>query len=127
MWTGAKIKDGYGRIMINKKSVLVHRYSAEAYFGPFDPDLCVLHSCDVPNCVNPLHLRLGDRKDNMADAIARNRIPNQQKVSCLRGHALDEDNVYVTPKGHRQCKQCRNIRTIAYRERKKASHGIHAR
>lgn len=36
-------------------------------------DALVLHSCDNPPCVNPLHLRVGTHLENCADAVNRDR------------------------------------------------------
>ena len=32
------------------------------------------------------------------------------KTRCLRGHPLEGDNVYVSPRGHRSCRACRALR-----------------
>ena len=47
---------------------------------PVPEDLFVLHSCDIKNCVNPHHLRLGTAKDNAADAVARGQMPTGEKA-----------------------------------------------
>ena len=41
--------------------------------------LWVLHACDRPRCCNPLHLRLGTPKMNMADCVARGRHRNGRR------------------------------------------------
>lgn len=38
---------------------------------------------------------------------ARNRRVRTPVTACVRGHELAGDNLYVTPKGRRQCKECR--------------------
>lgn len=38
--------------------------------------LHALHSCDVPTCFNPDHLRWGTRQDNVADRVERGRSGN---------------------------------------------------
>jgi hypothetical protein len=41
----------------------------------------VMHTCDVPACVNPDHLRVGTHTENMVDMVAKGR---QSRVG--RGH-----------------------------------------
>lgn len=75
LWTGpvGNEKLGYGRIRLDGESVYVHRLMYELTNGPIKDGLFVLHKCDVPACVNPSHLYLGDHKQNMKDKRDRNR------------------------------------------------------
>ena len=72
-WTAAKTKKGYGSFWPNKNFIQAHRYSYEYFKGKIPKSLFVLHSCDNPPCVNPDHLFLGTQKDNVKDAIIKNR------------------------------------------------------
>lgn len=76
LWKGYKNHYGYGKIRINGKLKFVHRLSYELHFGDIESDLEVCHKCDVRNCVNPDHLFLGTRKDNMRDMSAKGRTYN---------------------------------------------------
>ena len=58
---------------------LVHRISYELSVGPIPSGLGVLHRCDVPNCVNPAHLYVGDQQDNMRDAKDRSRTATGER------------------------------------------------
>lgn len=74
LWTGTKHKSGYGRMCVgNGKYKPAHRWIWEQVNGPVPKGLFVLHSCDVRNCVNLLHLRLGTTQDNSNDMKSRNR------------------------------------------------------
>jgi hypothetical protein len=79
-WTaGLNNTGGYGVFHLNLgKPVLAHRYSYIIHH-PLTNDLwehreiCVCHRCDNPKCVNPAHLFLGSRSDNMKDMVMKGR------------------------------------------------------
>jgi hypothetical protein len=82
LWTGSIAKNGYGKIQGDRRSgsLLAHRYSFKKFV--FDPGkMHVLHKCDNRCCVNPDHLFLGNRKDNMSDCAKKLRMANR-KLSC---------------------------------------------
>lgn len=74
-FTGHRDNMGYGKIGISGHSVLAHRYSWILHNGEIKDDLCVLHKCDNPPCVNPNHLFLGTRIDNNMDCKMKGRRP----------------------------------------------------
>lgn len=65
LWKGALNHDGYGMMLISNKQISAHRVSYLIHHGHIRDGLCVLHSCDVRNCINPSHLSLGTRKENV--------------------------------------------------------------
>ena len=67
------MKNGYANFFIGKKSFRVHRLSYEHYFGVIPNGIGVCHHCDVPNCVRPDHLFLGNQKDNLLDCKNKKR------------------------------------------------------
>jgi len=71
IWTGAKLKTGYGSIRINNRSKRAHRVAYELSIGSIPEDGLILHSCDTKLCVNPDHLRVGTKSENTKDAIER--------------------------------------------------------
>lgn len=77
LWIGAKYRFGYGHFRRKIggvwKMYKTHRYSYEFYKGVIPPNLCVLHHCDNPSCVNPEHLYVGTTQDNSDDMAKRNR------------------------------------------------------
>jgi hypothetical protein len=72
IWMGGCISAGYGAISINAVKTRAHRLSWEIFNGPAG-ELCVCHSCDIPQCVNPNHLFLGTQQDNSDDKIKKGR------------------------------------------------------
>ena len=74
LWIGAvNDKKGYGKISIHSKRAYAHRVSWGLYRGPIPAGAHVLHKCDVPCCVNPDHLYLGDQRQNNLDRDRRGR------------------------------------------------------
>ena len=67
------MKSGYGNFRTPLKHELAHRVSYRLFNGELDKR-DVMHKCDVPNCVNPEHLALGTRLENMQDAKRKGRM-----------------------------------------------------
>lgn len=72
-WLGARNRRGYGNINVDGKSLKAHRVAWELYLGTIPDGLCVLHKCDNPPCINPEHLFLGTRQDNIDDMFSKGR------------------------------------------------------
>ena len=74
-WKAATTRFGHGRFKLNGKLVSPHRIIWSQVNGksiPKDMDIC--HHCDNPACVNPDHLFIGTRSDNMNDASRKGRL-----------------------------------------------------
>lgn len=89
LWDGSLVANGYGHLGRRRNGKKIdyraHRYSFEMHNGPIPEGLCVLHTCDVRNCVNPEHLFLGTPLDNAKDrdlkGRRRSKLSNEDVVS----------------------------------------------
>lgn len=63
----------YGRFVHRFVSTWAHRFSFILRNGPIPDGFVVMHTCDVPACVNPDHLRIGTQRENMNDMISKGR------------------------------------------------------
>lgn len=75
LWQSLKTSKGYGRLYCFGRMNLAHRISYQLYVEDVPDDLCVLHRCDTPGCVNPDHLFLGTAADNNQDKADKGRAP----------------------------------------------------
>lgn len=116
-WTSSIRGSGYGAFFTHlvsegRKAYGAHRYSWILTNGNIPDGLSVLHKCDNRICVNPSHLFLGNKFDNMRDAANKKRISTVGKsrmTHCLKGHEYTPDNVKINNQGHRRCKMCADI------------------
>ncbi len=72
-WTGMKSPKGYGKFWTGKKFERAHRFSYTLNVGTIPLGMLVLHHCDNPCCVNPIHLFVGTHADNTRDKMAKGR------------------------------------------------------
>ena len=96
-WKGRKER-GYGRTIIGsrkdgtRKTIAAHRLSYETFVGPIPDGMEVCHKCDNPCCVNPDHLFVGTRQDNIDDRESKHRN-NPPKGSSNGRAKLSEADV----------------------------------
>jgi len=77
LWTGSLNQNGYGQMAASnwKESPLrAHVVSYKLFKGKIRRGFDVRHTCDLRCCVNPDHMLVGTRKQNMEDCDERGRI-----------------------------------------------------
>lgn len=94
IWTGMLNRDGYGSLSVNGRMVLAHRYAWEREHGPIPDAMEVDHMCFERACVNPQHLRLATRAQNV-----QNRSGAQKGRGLPRG-VYRNGRRYVARIGH---------------------------
>jgi hypothetical protein len=95
LWSGAIHRTGYGMAFAGGRSVTAHRLSMSEHLGrPLLPSEWVLHSCDMPLCVNPAHLRIGGHSDNVRDRVERDRS-HRPRGERNNNSKLDSADVYL--------------------------------
>lgn len=120
LWLGWRNPDGYGVVTVAGRQLRVHRLVCTVFHGP-PPNgnrSHACHACDRPNCLAPLHVRLGDAASNLAEARERGRWP-KPKPFCVRGHPRygPGADVRVNRWGQRECRACDRIRKRQRRQR----------
>lgn len=114
LWLGPLNKSGYGSVNYNGKTMNAFVVAWILVKGPIPRPLEPDHLCRVRPCINPDHLELVTRSENCRRGNAGQNLVAAAlaKTHCPQGHPLSGDNLYICPRGHRECKECRrqNVR-----------------
>lgn len=109
-WRGAIDIGGYGKFAAGRRFFQAHRWAYEFLRAEIPEGLPLDHLCSNRPCVNPWHLEPVTQRVNLHRSNNHVGI-NARKTHCIRGHAFDEANTYITPKrGRRHCRACALIR-----------------
>ena len=117
-WTGALAggskKGDYAAIKVDGVQYLGHRIAYEIMYGPIPQGMTLDHLCRVRHCVNPDHLEVVTRGENVlrGEGIT---AQNVRKTHCPQGHEYTTENTYETKDGKRMCRTCSRARTQAWR------------
>lgn len=120
IWTGYLDRKGYGEISKggrHGRMQRTHRVAYELASGPIPAGLEVDHSCRRRDCVNPAHLRLATRKQNMENKGQEGASNN--KSSGVRGVYRASNSSWFGRVSHD--KQVYHVGTFATIEEAKAA------
>ena len=115
LWVGSK-RSGYGYFRVGKNRVGCHRWIWEYYNGPIAIGMDICHKCNVRNCVNPNHLFVGTRKENMEDMVRKNRDSHGEDRYNCKLSQIEVDWARFVLKNHPEIPQRRiaEILDISY-------------
>lgn len=120
IWTGNKIRGGYGVFPSMGVRYMAHRWAWEAEHGPIAVGLEIDHLCVNPSCVRVKHLEPVTALENWWRSDAPTKI-NALKTHCAQGHPFSDENTYYPPKRGRVCRTCRAECSRRYREKRAAT------
>jgi hypothetical protein len=130
LWTGSLNRDGYGQVRNGKKMLLAHRasYCLHHKIDPVNLKGLILHKpiCPNKNCINPIHLYVGDYKQNATDTMTVGHHSQKSKTHCPRGHEYSEENTryHGQNKEKRDCKICARLLAKATKLKRLKALGI---
>lgn len=101
LWQAGKSSTGYGRVYLDVRGESSHRIAYALFKSDVPKGLWVLHTCDVPSCVNPDHLYLGTPKDNILDAMNRGRWRGGTYLHLHPERSVLNGNKVPRPKGEK--------------------------
>jgi len=121
IWLGACTRNGYGKIGIGGRTLVLHRWIWEVYHGPIPGKLQVNHLCRVRNCIEVRHMELVTSGENTKKGALPfvNRLRALMQAVCKRGHEFTPINTGRTAKGGRYCKACKRENWITKEHREK--------
>jgi len=96
----------YESVGTHNKRQAAHRWIYRQVVEEVPEEMVLDHLCHNHRCVNPDHLEIVTQTENNRRA---------KGSSCCRGHPLSGDNLYLTPNGRRQCRECRRESVKRYR------------
>jgi hypothetical protein len=109
-WRASVGTHGYGVLGLGGHgTTTAPRFAYELLVGPIPAGLTIDHLCRNRRCVNPAHLEVVTRGENVLRGEST-PARNVRKTHCKRGHEFTPENTYITPKGSRECRACIPIR-----------------
>ncbi len=118
-WQGT-LSRGYGDFYVRQqKTAKAHRLTYNYFKGEIPQGLEIDHLCRNKRCVNPDHLEVVTRSVNTLRGLLPQIMRAKRKSHCQRGHPFNKGNIYINPRGRRECIACRGLAVKRHKDRRK--------
>lgn len=121
VWLGTLNPGGYGSVGYKGKTWGAHRVSYLLARGELPERQDLDHLCRVRSCINPDHLEPVTRCENLRRGKGGRNLAAAAlaKTHCPNGHPYSGTNLYISPRGNRDCVACQRQRVRDWRARRK--------
>ncbi len=113
LWAGAASSD-YAQFNVKGVQAVVHRVVYTWKVGRIAPGMTLDHLCRNKMCVNPDHLEEVSMGENLRRAGNSISALSANVTHCPKGHPYSGSNLYINPRGDRECRTCRSIASKKY-------------
>lgn len=117
-WQGCLSTNGYAKLKWQTRSEFAHRILYAWLVAPLIHARFLVeldHLCRNRRCVNPAHLELVSRRENLRRGETVMSV-NLNKTHCKRGHELAGNNIDQSKLPYRICLLCRQILARSFRD-----------
>lgn len=118
-WIGAARPAGYGVFWARGRFLSAHlvawQLARSLDPAPMPKGIEACHRCDNPRCVNPSHIFVGTKSDNMRDMISKGRHAAAKGRDFVPGHCIVCGHRRSDDIGRKvkRCRSCNNARNAA--------------
>jgi hypothetical protein len=113
--------NGYPHVVLEGKADRhVHVMVLESFVGPRPEEMEALHRDDIKTNNTIANLYWGTKSDNAHDKIRNGNHNHARKTRCIYGHPLSGDNLRITKRGHRDCRECQRRRMAEWKRKNAA-------
>jgi len=123
-WLSTVADNGYGRFSLGQgrksnqnRSLLAHRLAYKMVVGDIPKNRQIDHLCRNRKCVNPYHMEIVTRKENILRGFSPAAI-NSRKTECQRGHVFTSTVRRINGSTFRRCKTCHAANARKYKKTK---------
>ncbi len=116
LWAGAA-SGNYAQFSIKGVQAVVHRVVYTWLVGRIATGMTLDHLCGNKMCVNPIHLEEVSMRENLRRAGNNISMLRANATHCPKGHPYSGPNLYINPRGDRECRNCRRIASDKYKSK----------